>query len=456
MILHWRQKMDVNAPAGDALFNTRLNSMHLMVMFWCSMLMLFDGYDLVIYGSILPQLMHDWELSPVTAGFIGSSALFGMMVGALTLGSSSDRFGRRRIILLCLVVFGIAALGNAFCTNTTEFALCRFLTGIGLGGMVPNIVALMTEIAPRSKRNVMVTIMLSFFSVGGVIAALLGKAITPEFGWRANFLIAGIPLLCFPVFYKWLPESISFLIAQKRFREAEPILRRYAPDFKGTAASLAAVSEDGVKARMRTVELFANGRAFDTFLLWIAFGMCMLMVYGLNTWLPKLMAANGYPLGSSLTFLITLNVGAVAGGLFSGWLADRHGGKPTLILFFAIAAVSIALLGYRQSPVVLNILLIAAGATTIGTLCIVHAFAAQLYPAAIRSTGVGWAAAAGRFGAVAGPALGGYLLSQKFPINFSFLVFAVPGVVAAIAVVLISNRRTSVANPMATLAPHAE
>ncbi|BCQ28039.1 MFS transporter (plasmid) [Caballeronia sp. NK8] len=448
--------MDHNAAAGDALYGTRLNSRHLMVMFWCSMLMLFDGYDLVIYGSILPQLMHDWQLAPVTAGFIGSSALFGMMVGALTLGSSSDRFGRRRIILLCLVVFGVAAFGNAFCTNTTEFTLCRFMTGVGLGGMVPNIVALMTEMSPRSKRNIMVTIMLSFFSVGGVIAALSGKAITPAFGWRANFLIAGIPLLFFPVFFKWLPESLSFLIAQKRFAQADPILRRYAPDFEGNASSLAITSDKEQHPRMRAFDLFAQGRALDTFLLWIAFGMCMLMVYGLNTWLPKLMAANGYSLGSSLTFLITLNVGAVVGGLFSGWMADRHGGKPTLVLYFAIAAVSIGLLGYRQSPFVLNLLLMAAGATTIGTLCIVHAFAAQLYPASIRSTGVGWAAAAGRFGAVAGPALGGYLLSQQFPITFNFLVFAVPGVVAAIAVLLISNRRARAEPHVRALAPHVE
>lgn len=448
--------MDHHAHAGDALYNTRLNSRHLMVMFWCSMLMLFDGYDLVIYGSILPQLMHDWELSPVTAGFIGSSALFGMMVGALTLGSSSDRFGRRRIILLCLVLFGIAAFGNAFCTNTTEFALCRFMTGVGLGGMVPNIVALVTEMSPRIKRNIMVTVMLSFFSVGGVIAALTGKAITPEFGWRANFLIAGIPLLFFPVFYKWLPESISYLISQKRFAQAEPVLRRYAPDFQGSAANLAAVDDDVVQTRVRAAELFSHGRLMDTLFLWVAFGMCMLMVYGLNTWLPKLMAANGYSLGSSLAFLITLNIGAVVGGLCSGWLADRHGGKPTLILFFVVAAVSIGLLGYRQSPIVLNILLMAAGATTIGTLCIAHAFAAQLYPAGIRSTGMGWAAAAGRFGAMAGPALGGYLLSQKFAVNFSFLVFAAPGVVAAIAVLLISSRRVHAESHVPTLASQAK
>lgn len=444
--------------ADDVLKDTRVNSFHLMIMFWCSMLMLFDGYDLVIYGSVLPHLMSDWNLSPVAAGFIGSSALFGMMVGALTLGSSSDRFGRRKVILTCLVFFSAAALANGFSQNTTEFAVCRFLTGVGLGGMVPNIVSLMTEMAPPSKRNIMVTIMLSFYSVGGVIAAILGKTVTPEFGWRANFLIAGLPLLAFPLLYRWLPESISFLAGKGRLSEAEPLVRRYAPQYQGSVVALEAVLGEGKggSSQSRVAELFKHRRAVDTLLLWVAFGMCMLMVYGLNTWLPKLMAASGYSLGSSLSFLITLNVGAVVGGLCSGWLADRYGGKPTLILFFIVAAISIELLGYKQTPVVLNLLLAFAGATTIGTLCIVHAFAAQLYASQVRSTGVGWAAAAGRLGAVSGPALGGYLLSQQFPNTFNFMVFAIPGVVAAIAVLLISRQVHKEAGPVRTLASSIE
>ncbi|WP_168793397.1 MFS transporter [Paraburkholderia aromaticivorans] len=422
---------------------TRVNSFHLMIMFWCSMLMLFDGYDLVIYGSVLPQLMVEWKLPAVTAGFIGSSALFGMMGGALTLGSSSDRFGRRRVILACLVVFGLAAFGNGFCENSTQFVICRFFTGVGLGGMVPNIVALVTEMSPKAKRNIMVTVMLSFFSVGGVIAAVMGKVITPTFGWRANFLIAGLPLLTLPILFRWLPESIAFLLANRRFVEADRVLRKLSPSYQGSAESLASTQSttSAKSTQSRTVQIFKDGRAADTLLIWVGFGMCMLMVYGLNTWLPKLMTANGYSLGSSLTFLITLNAGAIMGGLASGWLADRWGGKGTLILFFLVAAVSISLLGYKQSALILNVLLMLAGATTIGTLCIVHAFAAQFYPASVRSTGVGWAAAAGRFGAVAGPALGGYLVSMNLPITFNFMVFAVPGVIAAIAISLTSRAR---------------
>ena len=420
---------------------TRVNSFHLMILFGCSMLMLFDGYDLVIYGSVLPTLMADWKLPAVTAGVIGSSALFGMMMGALTLGSASDKLGRRRVIVACLVVFGLAALANGFCRTATEFVVCRLFTGIGLGAMVPNIVALMTEMSPKAKRNIMVTAMLSFFSVGGVIAALSSKIITPAFGWRANFVIAGLPLLALPMLFRWLPESVAFLIANKRFAEADRVLRKLAPDYNGSAQALAslpaAAADQNMTARM--LQIFREGRAADTLLIWVAFGMCMLMVYGLSTWLPKLMTANGYSLGSSLGFLITLNVGAVIGGLSSGWLADRWGGKRTLILFFAVAAVAIGLLGYRQSAVVLDVLLMLAGATTIGTLCIVHAFASSFYPAGIRSTGVGCAAAAGRFGAVAGPALGGYLLGQNLPVSVNFLVFAVPGVVAALAISLTSK-----------------
>jgi MFS transporter, AAHS family, benzoate transport protein len=427
----------------DVVEGTRVNSFHLMIVCWCSLLMLFDGYDLVIYGLVLPQLMADWKLPSVTAGVIGSAALFGMMIGALTLGTSSDRFGRRRIILICLVVFGIAALANGFSSNTTEFIVCRLFTGIGLGGMVPNIVALTTEMSPRSKRNILVTVMLSFFSVGGVIAALSAKIITPTFGWRANFMLAGIPLLALPVFIKWMPESVVFLLGNRRFAEADRVLRKLAPEYRGSAETLAAMmpATDHSTTTPRILQVFSEGRAMDTFLIWIAFGMCMLMTYGLNTWLPKLMIANGYSLGSSLSFFITLNVGAVIGGLMSGWLADRWGGKATLILFFAVAALSIGLLGYKQSALVLDILLMLAGATTVGTLCIVHSFASLFYPASIRSTGVGWAAAAGRFGAVAGPALGGYLLAQGLPVNFNFLVFALPGLVAVVAVALTSGKR---------------
>lgn len=432
-----------NQSSLDAVEDVPVNRFHMLVMFCCSMLMMFDGYDLVIYGSVLPTLMADWKLDPQTAGVIGSSALLGMFLGAITLGSWADKLGRRKIIFACLIIFGLAALVNAFTRTTAEFIACRFITGFGLGGMIPNIVALLSEMAPKSRRNLMVTVMLSFFSVGGVLAALLGKVITPEFGWRMNFIIAGLPLLSLPLLYRYLPESLSFLIRQGRIAEADAIARRMSPFFGGSVKDLVEPRGPAVDPKSETGAsmLFKNGKARDTLLLWMGFSMCSLMVYGLNTWLPKLMTNAGYSLGSSLSVLITLNVGAIIGGLVSGVLADKWGGRFTLLLWFVLSAISVYMLGYKQTDIVLTTLLLVAGATTIGTLGMIHAYAAQLYPPFIRATGVGWAAAAGRTGAVTGPALGGFLLGAQFPMEINFLVFGIPGLVGAAAIVLTSRSK---------------
>lgn len=256
----------------DVVDGARVNSFHLMIVGWCSLLALFDCYDTVIYGSVLSHLMADWKLSAMTAGIIGSSALFGKMISALSLRSSSDRFGRCRVILTCIVVSGVAAFGNGFCENSTQFVVCRFFTGVGLGGMVPNIVALVTETSLK-RSNTTVSMMLSFFSVGGVIAALIGKTITPDFGWRANFLIAGLPLLTLPILFRWLPESIAFLLTNQRFVEAYRVLRKLSPNYRGGAESLASMlSRTSVTpTQARTVQIFKGGRAANTLLIWIAF-----------------------------------------------------------------------------------------------------------------------------------------------------------------------------------------
>jgi len=179
-------------------------------------------------------------------------------------------------------------------------------------------------------------------------------------------------------------------------------------------------------------------------MVWLAFGMCLLMVYGLNTWLPKIMIASGFDLGSSLQFLVVLNIGATVGALAGGWLGDRFGNKKVLVAFFALAVLSLVLLGMNPASVLLNALLFVAGATTIGTLAVIHAFGADYYPTSIRSTGVSWCSAIGRFGAIAGPLLGGSLLALKLPPAQNFLVFAAPGAVAILAVLLVISPKPAI------------
>ena len=249
--------------------------------------------------------------------------------------------------------------------------------------------------------------------------------------------MGGIPLLFLPWMYRQLPESLNFLLKKDK-AAASALLKRIDP----------AVNADQVRfdAPVRTSSaaplsrLFTEGRGVGTVFLWLGFGMCMLMVYGLNTWLPKIMVAGGFPLGSSLMFLVTLNIGATFGALGGGWLADRWGCKPTLILFFLLAVISLCTLGIKPGPLLLNAMLLIAGATTIGTLAVIHAFAAQQYPSEIRATGVSWCSAIGRFGAVAGPAMGGLMLSINLPLQLNFILCAVPGLVAIFAIAMIKRR----------------
>ena len=427
----------------------QLNKFHLTLLACCSFIMFFDGYDLIVYGSVLPALMTEWSLGPDQAGWLGSAALIGMMCGAVFLGSLADRIGRRPIILHGTLLFSLAAVATGFAPNPEVFGVLRFVTGVFLGGVIPNIVSLMNELAPAAKRHTLTTIMLSIYSVGSIIATLIALWILPRLGWQPVFFLSGVSLLFLPVLYLQMPESMAFLMSRGRTAEAQKLLARSVPEANQALVDWT-VEPGARRPSIPVAELFRSGRALGTPMVWLTFGMCMLMVYGLNTWLPKIMIASGFDLGSSLQFLIVLNIGATAGALAGGWLGDRYGNKKVLVAFFALAVVSLVLLGMNPPTVLLNALLFLAGATTVGTLAVVHAFGADFYPAGIRSTGVSWCSAMGRFGAIAGPVLGGSLLALNLPAEQNFLIFAAPGVVAILAVLLVFNRKPA-SNPSATV-----
>lgn len=430
-----------HSTPGSLMAGAPLTRFHIVLLLCCSFIMFFDGYDLIVYGSVLPTLMKEWSLSPDQAGWLGSAALMGMMCGAILLGSLADRVGRRPIIVHGTLLFSLAAVATGFAPNPDVFWALRFITGIFLGGVIPNIVSLMNELAPAAKRHTLTTIMLSVYSVGSIVATLVAMWILPLLGWRTVFFVSGISLLFLPLIYRHMPESMAFLMSRGRSAEARKLLTRSAPSVDASSAdwSLPTAKE---RESVSPATLFRSGRGLGTPMIWVAFGMCMLMVYGLNTWLPKIMIASGFDLGSSLQFLVVLNIGATAGALAGGWLGDRFGNKKVLVAFFAVAATSLVLLGLHPSPILLNALLFLAGATTVGTLAVVHSFGADFYPAAIRSTGVSWCSAVGRLGAIAGPILGGSLMAMNLAPEQNFFIFAAPGIVAIIAVLLVFKTRT--------------
>ncbi|MBM7059096.1 MFS transporter [Pseudomonas sp. UL073] len=440
------RKIDVH----EVIDNARFSRFHWMVMCWCALLLIFDGYDLFIYGVVLPVLMKEWGMTPLQAGALGSYALFGMMFGALAFGSLADKIGRKKGIAICFALFSGATILNGFASNPTEFGICRFVAGLGCGGLMPNAVALMNEYAPKKLRSTLVAIMFSGYSLGGMLSAGVGIYMLPRFGWEAMFFAAAIPLLLLPVILYFLPESVGFLVRQGRTAQARAILNRVDASHALQAGDVLEMTDTKGKG-VAVLELFRDGRAVRTLSIWVAFFCCLLMVYALSSWLPKLMASAGYSLGSSLSFLLALNFGGMFGAIFGGWLGDRLNLIKVMVGFFVAAAVSISLLGVNSPMPVLYLLIFIAGATTIGTQILLYAGAAQLYGLSIRSTGLGWASGIGRNGAIVGPLLGGALMGINLPLQLNFMAFAVPGVIAALAMLVYSlneRRGQSVAAPL--------
>jgi len=427
--------------------NARFSRFHWMVMALCALLLIFDGYDLFIFGVVLPSIMQEWGLTPLEAGALGSYALFGMMFGALGFGTLADRIGRKKGIAICFVLFSTATILNGFASNPTEFGIFRFIAGLGCGGLMPNAVALMNEYAPKRLRSTLVAVMFSGYSLGGMLAAGVGIYMLPRFGWESMFFAAAVPLLLLPLILWKLPESVGFLVRQGRHEQARAVLAKVEPGLALDAADQLQMS-DGKGQGVGVFELFRDGRALRTLCLWLAFFCCLLMVYALSSWLPKLMANAGYSLGSSLSFLLALNFGGMAGAILGGWLGDRFNLGKVMVAFFVAAAASISLLGFNSPTPVLYGLIFIAGATTIGTQILLYAGAAQFYGLSIRSTGLGWASGIGRNGAIVGPLLGGALMAINLPLQLNFIAFAVPGAIAALAMAVftLSGQRRQAAS----------
>ncbi|QOW49772.1 MULTISPECIES: MFS transporter [unclassified Acinetobacter] len=428
------QKININTLVDEAKFTP----FHWGVLIWCLLIIIFDGYDLVIYGVALPLLMQEWSLSAVQAGLLASTALFGMMFGAMCFGTLSDKIGRKKTIMICVGIFSGFTFCGAFASIPVEFGILRFLAGLGIGGVMPNVVALMTEYAPKRIRSTLVALMFSGYAIGGMASALLGAWLVPVYGWKIMFYIAIIPCLALPLIWKFLPESLMYLTSKHQADTTRTIVSKIAPEQVLTTDTQFVLNEVSEEDNAPLKALFQQGRSFSTFMFWIAFFMCLLMVYALGSWLPKLMIQAGYSLGASMIFLFALNIGGMVGAIGGGALADRFHIKKVLSIMFMCGALALILLGFNSPQMVLYTLIAVAGAATIGSQILLYTFVAQYYPTTVRSTGMGWASGIGRIGAIVGPVLTGALLTMNLPHQMNFLVIAIPGVIASLAIFMVN------------------
>lgn len=430
------EQLNINSVVDHAKFRP----FHWNILFWCLMIIIFDGYDLVIYGVALPLLMQEWALSAVQAGLLASTALFGMMFGAMCFGTLSDKLGRKKTIMMCVAIFSSFTFMGAFASNPTEFGILRFLAGLGIGGVMPNVVALMTEYAPKRIRSTLVALMFSGYAMGGMASALLGAWLVPQFGWKIMFYIAIVPLLVLPIIWRFLPESLMYLTNKGQTGQVRSIVQKLEPTLNISTHTQFILNEVTKGDEASVKALFQQGRTFSTVMFWLAFFMCLLMVYALGSWLPKLMIQAGYSLGASMIFLFALNIGGMVGAIAGGIFADKFNIKKVLTMMFVCGAVALILLGFNSPQFVLYTLIGIAGAATIGSQIILYTFVAQYYSSTVRSTGMGWASGVGRIGAIVGPVLTGALLTIELPHQMNFIAIAIPGLIAAIAIFLVNMK----------------
>ncbi|MFF5189135.1 MFS transporter [Streptomyces sp. NPDC000345] len=410
-----------SSPALSA----RGSRLALLVVGLCWLAVLFDGLDMFIYGSVLPHLLETktFGLTADTAGDLGSYATFGMLVGALTAGTVADRIGRKKLMVGCVVLFSLASGVCALADGVAVFGLGRTLAGVGLGGLLPTAISMVSDYAPRGRAAIVIGLLMTAHHAGGILSAYVAKWLIDPVGWRAAFWVCVVPLLFAPVLAKFLPESLSFLVAKGRNQEADALAARYDVELPAAKSGRRTAADrwDALAG------LFRGGEWTQTLLYWLASFGGLLLVYGVATWLPTLMRAEGYALANALTFVVVFNLGGIAGMLVAGRAADRFGAPRISAVWFALTAAGVYLLSVHMSTSVTMIVVFLTGVFLNSAQTMIYATVSIRSAPDNRATAVGWTSGMGRFGAVFGPWLGGQLLAAGHG-DWGFTAFALAGV----------------------------
>jgi MFS transporter, AAHS family, 4-hydroxybenzoate transporter len=400
----------------------------------CAAVLFLDGFDTQAIGYVAPVLAKEWNLSKGALGPVFSAGLFGLMIGALVFGPIADRIGRKTVIIFSTLAFGLGALATAFAWDLTSLLVLRFLTGLGLGGAMPNAIALTSDFSPKRRRATMVMIMFCGFSIGAALGGLLAADVIPRFGWRAVFLIGGAaPLLIAPILVMRLPESVRFLaIKGDAMERVTALLKKISPTTAFAPGAQFVVHETHL-AGIPVAHLFREGRTPVTLLLWVVFFMSLLDIYFLANWLPTVLNDLGASVSEAVIIGSMLQTGGVVGTLALGSLVDRFSFRALgLIYFFGVFAVgAIGQLGH--SAALIGVAIFAAGFCIIGGQIAANGLTAGFYPTSIRATGVGWVLGIGRIGSIVGPVVGGLLLGAKWSAAAVFLAAAGAALCAALA-----------------------
>jgi AAHS family 4-hydroxybenzoate transporter-like MFS transporter len=403
---------------------------------------LFDGYDIAAASFAGPSLVKAWHIAPGALGPMFSASLIGMLFGAPLLGWIGDRHGRRLAIILSCLIFGGFTWLAAMSTGLGMLTLLRFLAGIGIGGLMPNMIALTAEYAPRSYRATLVILMFTGVSFGGSFPGLIAARLVPHYGWQALFVVGGVvPLLVALLCFFALPESIKYLVVKgNRTGDVRRLLQQIDPGSPPPADATFVIRDERQYSGFSPRYLFSDGLQWITPLLWLLFVINLMVYFFLLSWTPILLTSAALPLSMAALATSIFQIGGTIGGLVLCRPMDTRGLTPIAILF-ALAVPVVASIGYLGliAPPLLLLFEFLGGFCVLGLQFGLNALAGMVYPTSVRSNGAGWALGVGRVGSIVGPLVGGALIAAHLRPQQLYLFAAIPLVIGTIACYALSR-----------------
>jgi MFS transporter, AAHS family, 4-hydroxybenzoate transporter len=419
------------------LIDTRpLSRFQISTILLCGLVLVLDGFDTQCIGFLAPSIAESLHLRIAAFGPVFAAALVGLMIASMIAGPIADRVGRKGPIIFATLTFALFAIATARATTLQELIVFRFLTGLGLGGAMPNVVALTTEYAPRRLQQTLVTMLFCSMPLGALLGGLVSSVMLPRWGWQSVFYVGGLlPLIVALCLIKALPESIRFLgVSGKGGRVMSDILFKIAPEVLPNTVDFATPMLIQREKSAPVVQLFTEGRAGGTILLWIPYFMNLLVLYFIVTWLPALLKQAHMPPLAGVLAVSIFSLGGIVGSLLEGRIMSTRGSFAVLLCEFVVSLLLIFCLGSIASFPLMMVTTFLLGCFVQGAQAGLNALAATFYPTAIRSTGVGWALGVGRIGSIVGPIFGGIMVSHAWTLQHIFFGGALPALAAALAI----------------------
>jgi benzoate transport len=425
-------EMDADRPLKRLIPDEGWTRLQILVVALCFSVNMIDGMDVLILVYIAPALSNEWNIAADQLGVLFSAGILGMAIGGIALSPLADVFGRRLLIIASLVTSTAAMLLSGLAENVGQLMILRVLVGCGIGAVLASMAAIISEYAPDKHRNFAVGLLYAGYPLGAIITGFVAVHAIPAFGWRDVLIGAGLISACMlPFLIILLPESMEYLIKRRPRGALERLNRIVARMGREPFATLPELKV--APGKVGVMGLFTQGRARDTLLLWSAMIMGFAALWFAISWIPKLAVLAGLGQDDAIYAGTAFNIGAFVGTIALGLITARLSLQRTILVFLASAAVAMVIFGAVAMPVAL----ILAVALLIGFLLQggfngIYPLAARIYPAEVRSTGIGWTMGVGRIGAVSGPFVGGILIDQGLPNAWIFLAFAVPAVIGGL------------------------